>query len=281
MVLGILFVGCSSNPVDSTKDYVENAGCDLGMKMIFVEGGTFQMGMTPEQEEFFSSHKAHIRQQEKKTKPVHPVTLDSYYLAESVVTQAQWEKVMGVTQEQQRDKNYPNGKLGAVGADYPVVYVNWEDAVAFCKRLSDMTGETYVLPTEAQWEYAARGGVKSRGMLYSGSNILDEVAWYGSNSDDALHPVKQKLPNELGLYDMSGNVWEWCSDIYSNSYYASSPQNNPTGPTTGNKRVVRGGPYFLFGTDLCVSNRFDWPPTSRYCWSVGFRVARLIGEPKN
>ena len=230
-------------------DYVEMAN-GLNMKMVYVEGGTFQMGATSEQGS----------DAESDEKPVHSVTLDSYYIAETEVTQAQWYAVMG------------NNPSSNVGDNKPVESVSWNDAQEYCRKLSELTGKKYVLPTEAQWEYAARGGNKSRGYKYSGSNTIGDVAWYEGNNDSRTCAVKQKQPNELGLYDMSGNVWEWCSDVYGD--YGSWSQVNPTGPTSGSKRIERGGNYFNSASACRVSNRADYYQSDS-CNNIGFRVVCL------
>lgn len=243
------------------QSYVEDAGCGLNMKMVYVEGGSFRMGATPEQGSDADSDES----------PVHTVRLDSYYIAECELTQAQWEKIMGTTIYQQRDKANAQSMRG-VGDNNPMYYVNWEEAQAFCRELSAMTGKTYLLPTEAQWEYAARGGNKSRGYKYSGSYAIDAVAWYDSNSGSATHWVKQKRANELGLYDMSGNVWEWCSDWYGS--YSSSEQSNPTGAGSGQYRVLRGGSWGINAGVCRVSYRYNVTPSGRGN-SCGFRVVCL------
>ena len=234
-------------------DYVENAGCDLNMKMIYVEGGSFEMGATPEQGS----------EATRNEKPVHTVTLDSYYIAECEVTQAQWQKIMG------------NNPAHFKGANNPVECVGWQKINEFCKKLSEKTGKTYILPTEAQWEYAARGGQKSKGYKYSGSSVIDEVAWTAANSNKSTHPVKQKMPNELGLYDMSGNVFEFCSDWFNDDYYSVSPKHNPTGPSSSRFRIMRGGCWGILPGQSRVSCR--WGISPRYCDSfAGFRVICVI-----
>ena len=227
------------------ETYIETAK-GINLKMIYVEGGTFAMGSNS----VFDNEK-----------PVHNVTLDSYYIGETEITQAQWRAVMGTNPS------------GYTGDNRPVECVSWDDAQAFCKKLSELTGKRYVLPTEAQWEYAARGGNKSKGYTYSGSNNIDKVAKY--NSSEGHSNVKSKKPNELGIYDMSGNVDEWCSDWYSSSSYSSSSQTNPQGPKSGSSRVLRGGGWFDYYACNCrVASRRNGNlshPNS-YC---GFRVVCL------
>lgn len=235
----------------------------MSFDMVYVEGGTFQMGATSEQGSDYDSDE----------RPVHSVTLSDYYIGKFEVTQGLWEKVMGTTIRQQRDKANSDWLLYGVGSDYPMYYVNWEEAQEFCTRLGQLTGKNYALPTEAQWEYAARGGVKSRGYKYSGSNTIGNVAWYGDNSSSSTHPVATKQPNELGLYDMSGNVWEWCSDW--KGYYSSESQSNPTGPSTGSARVLRGGSWFSDARRCRVSDRHHDDPSYRYL-NFGFRVVLLL-----
>ncbi len=210
----------------------------VSFTMIPVEGGTFTMGATSEQ-----GSDAY-----KDEKPAHSVTLSSYMIGETEVTQALWEAVMG--------KNPSKFK----GNNRPVERVSWKDCQTFIAKLNSLTGKRFRLPTEAEWEYAARGGNRSKGYKYSGSNTLSDVAWYTDNSGKTTHDVKAKSPNELGIYDMSGNVWEWCSDRYGD--YSSSSQTNPTGAASGSFRVVRGGSC---GCDawLCRSSR-------RNCSSPGF-----------
>ena len=221
-------------------------GTDISYKMVFVEGGTFNMGSNDS--EAFSDEK-----------PVHSVTLSDYYIGETEVTQALWEAVMG-----------SNPSLFK-GSNKPVEEVWWNDCQEFIKKLNRLTGKSFRLPTEAEWEYAARGGNKSQGYEYSGSNTIGDVAWYRKNSSSSTHQVGTKSPNELGLYDMSGNVYEWCSDWYSGSYYSSSPSNNPTGPTSGSNRVYRGGGLYISAQYCRVANRGYSPGLRGY--SLGFRLA--------
>ena len=221
----------------------------LNINMIYVEGGTFNMGS----DHVFA---------DSNEKPIHDVTLDSFYIAECEITQAQWQAVMG------------NNPSYCLDDNRPVERVSWYDAQEFCEKLSQLTGKTYVLPTEAQWEFAARGGNKSKNYEYSGSNSIDRVAWYWydyDNTDPQTLPVKQLSPNELGIYDMSGNVYEWCSDWYSSSYYSSSPTNNPTGPSSGSYRVLRGGGCTSNPGDCYVWSRSWYNPGVLYKF-VGFRI---------
>ena len=184
-----------------------------------------------------------------REKPAHKVTLSSFYICKHEVTQEEWEAVMG--------SNPSNFE----GKHLPVERVSWEDCQTFISKLNSITGKHYRLPTEAEWEYAARGGNRSNGYKYSGSNTLDDVAWYYDNSGKKTHEVMTKSPNELGLYDMSGNVKEWCSDWYDGEYYAISPSNNPKGPSSGSNRVLRGGSWFDYGNGCRVSFRSRFGPS--------------------
>lgn len=236
-----------------SQSYVEDANCGLNMKMVYVEGGTFQMGATSEQ----------VSDAHSDEKPVHAVTLDSYYIAECEVTQGQWVKIMGTNPS--HFKGNPNR---------PVEMVTWGEAQEFCRKLSRITGKEYRLPTEAQWEYAARGGENNSRAKYCGGNSIEEVAWYKDNSGGTTHPVKQKAPNDLGLYDMSGNVWEWCSDWYSRDYYYSCAGANPLGPTSGTNRALRGGSWRIDSACCRVSRRYMANPSYRH-ENGGFRVVCL------
>ena len=252
---------CEGQNVVLSIVYTETVS-GLSFDMVYVEGGTFRMGGTEEQGE-----DAWVGE-----KPVHSVTLSDYYIGKYEVTQGLWKAVMGTGVEEQMEKAGESDLYG-VGDDYPMYYVSWDEAQEFVSKLSELTGKKYVLPTEAQWEYAARGGVKSRGYKYSGSNTIDDVAWYDGNSETAAHPVGTKLPNELGIYDMSGNVWEWCSDWYSD--YSDVSQTDPTGPSSGSFRVFRGGSWFNSAGRCRVSNRHDGDPGYRTD-NLGFRVALVF-----
>ena len=215
--------------------------------MVRVEGGTFMMGATAEQTGAYSDEK-----------PAHRVTLSDYYIGETEVTQALWKAVMGVSPTSDGDPWKPEYGWGD---NYPAYDISYYDVLSFISKLNNLTGRTFRMPTEAEWEYAARGGNKSEGYRYSGGNTLDNVGWYWDNSDKTTHPVAQKAANELGLYDMSGNVMEWCSDWY--GFYSPSPQTNPTGPSQGSDRVLRGGMWSNIPTNCRVANRFRSAPTRR------------------
>ena len=241
--------GLDAIPKTNEQTMAERYVDKLAGTFVLVEGGSFDMGCTSEQQD--------CRINEK---PVHRVTLSSYYIGQYAVTQAQWREVMGDDPPYFLDDD-----------QYPVDEVSWENVQEFLQRLNARTGQQYRLPTEAEWEFAARGGTKSKGYQYAGSNNLEDVAWYYDNSEYVDYPVGQKLPNELGLYDMSGYVWEWCQDWYGD--YSSSAQTNPTGPSTGSRRVVRGGSYVSVPAHCRVAYRCCDDPDFRYD-IYGFRLAR-------
>ena len=218
-------------------------------KMIAVEGGTFQMGSETGYD---------------NEKPVHSVTLSSYYIGETEVTQALWKAVMGSTPSHFK------------GDNLPVETVYWNDCQKFITKLNQLTGKQFHLPTEAEWEFAARGGTKSKGYIYSGSNNIGEVAWCGNNSSDMTHEVATKSPNELGIYDMSGNVSEWCQDWFGTEYYRDSPTNNPKGPdASGLGRVERGGYCIRTASSVsyCRTTRRHYESPSSASSSLGLRLA--------
>ena len=226
--------------------------------MVFVKGGTFQMGSASGEDD---------------EKPVHSVTVSDFYIGKYEVTQDLYESVMG---------NNPS-YFKESGKDAPVEKVSWYDAVEYCNKRSDKEGlkrcysgsgenincdfdaNGYRLPTEAEWEFAARGGNKSKGYTYSGSNDINEVAWYRDNSGSKTHSAGGKQANELGIYDMSGNVWEWCWDWYVD--YSSGSQNNPRGSSSGSYRVYRGGSW-SYGASYC---RIAY----RSCYDPGFSSSNL------
>jgi len=248
-------------------------------EMVFVQGGTFQMGSN---------------EGENDEKPVHSVTVGSFYMGKYEVTVAQFRQFINETGYQtDADKdggsyiwtgsewekhNLVNWNCDAEGHIYlqneynhPVIHVSWNDATEYCRWLSRKTSKSYRLPTDAEWEYAARGGNQSRGYMYSGSNTLGDVAWFFDNSDSKTHPVGKKQSNELGIYDMSGNVWEWCSDWYGSDYYSSSPSNNPKGPVEGSYRVLRGGSWYTDPQYCRTANRSYGTPDYRNS-NLGFRL---------
>ena len=222
-------------------------------EMLFVQGGTFTMGCTDEQGSDCDSDE----------KPAHQVTISDYYIGKYEVTQGLWKKVMGINPSYFKN----------CGDDCPVESVNWNDCQEFISKLNQLTGKRFRLPTEAEWEYAARGGNKaSYQTKYAGSNALGEVAWYNGNSNSQTNTVGTKKPNALGIYDMSGNVWEWCNDWYGD--YSSGGVTNPKGVTSGAKSVIRGGSWFNFGINNRVSLRNDSNPSYRsYCY--GLRLVSL------
>jgi formylglycine-generating enzyme required for sulfatase activity len=244
--------------------------------MILVEGGTFQMGST---------------NGGYNEKPVHRVTVKSFYMGKYEVTQKEWTEVMGTTMGQQKAMlGSPDSQLRGVGDNYPIYYVNWYEAVEYCNRLSlkeglnpayrgsgdsiacDFNASGYRLPTEAEWEYAASGGNKTfLSYAYPGGNSVDRVAWYYGNSGNSAHPAGTKQANDLGLYDMGGNVGEWCWDWYGS--YGGGTRNSPTGPSSGTNRVVRGGSWRSSAGSVRSANRNSSTPSIRYS-DLGFRLVR-------
>ncbi len=220
--------------------------------MVYVEGGSFVMGATSEQGSDAYSNE----------KPAHRVTVSSYYMGQTEVTQALWQAVMGTNPSKYK------------GTTNPVDNVSWNDCQTFIRKLNSLTGKTFRLPTEAEWEFAARGGKKSKAYKYSGGNNLGNVAWYGDNSGAKPHPVATKQANELGIYDMSGNVWEWCQDWYSGNYYSSSAQTDPIGPNSGSDRVLRGGCWLNGAVSCRVLYRNGNTPDFRY-YLLGLRLVLL------
>jgi formylglycine-generating enzyme len=232
------------------KDSLEPAGPDI--EMVFIKGGCFRMG-------------DNFRDGYNNEKPVHKVCVDGFYMGTHEVTQVQWEEIMG---------NNPSGYKK--GRNYPVSMVSWNDVQEYIYKLNNITGKKYRLPTEAEWEYAARsGGKREKFAGTSKESKLDRYAWYGDNSKDKTHPVGQKKPNRLGLYDMSGSVWEWCQDWYGKDYYRSSPKNNPKGPSSGSHRVNRGGSRINGSWYLRGSLRYYFPQDLRFV-ILGFRLARTV-----
>jgi formylglycine-generating enzyme required for sulfatase activity len=219
--------------------------------MVTVQGGRFAMGGN----------------ENKNEMPIHDVTLSSFKIAKYETTQALWQKVMG---------SIPSGRKDRKECmDCPVNAIGWDEVQTFIKKLNTLSGKNYRLPTEAEWEYAARGGTKSKKFEYAGSNDINAVAWTSVNSGSNIHPVGQKEANELGLYDMSGNLSEWCNDWYDENYYGKSPENDPKGPETGPHRVVRGGSGNS-GSEPAMSRVAYRIPVLWGIGSVGFRLASSL-----
>lgn len=235
-------------PTTEVPEEVPEVIKQLEDNMVRVEGGTFTMGATAEQGSDADSDE----------NPAHQVTLSSFHIGKYEVTQGEWKAVMGT------NPSYIKGD------NLPVENVSWDDCQEFIRKLNEMTGKNFRLPTEAEWEYAARGGNKSNGTKYAGGSDIGSVAWYDGNSGETTHPVGQKRANELGLYDMTGNVWEWCQDWYGS--YSSSSQTNPTGSATGSYRVGRGGSWGINARFCRVSFRGRYSPDIRY-GNLGLRLA--------
>ena len=274
----------------------------VSFKMVKVQGGSFTMGGTSEQG-------SDVYDDEK---PTHRVTLSNYYIGETEVTQQLWKAVMGNNPSRfgPKETNVAKCSYDSFVADAkqlnakkpgtvriptrqewdaamvttsgsmkrPVERISWDDCQEFIRRLNQLTGRNFRMPTEAEWEFAARGGVKSRGYKYSGSNNIGTVAWYYENAYDkgesspdyGTHNVKTKQPNELGLYDMSGNVYEWCSDWFGD--YSSAAQTNPKGASSGSYRVYRGGSWIIIARFCRVSIRYYSSPSNRHNY-LGLRLA--------
>lgn len=226
-----------------------------GMEFVFVKGGCYQMGDT-----FDSGN--------WDEKPVHEVCVSDFYIGKYEVTQDQWQQIMGINPS----------RFSSCGDNCPVEQVSWNDVQEFIERLSSRTGKYYRLPTEAEWEYAARSGGKSE--KWSGTSnesSLRDYAWYNANSEGKTHPVGQKQPNGLGLHDMSGNVWELCCDWYDGKYYNHSSRNNPGGPITNAIRVIRGGGWYVSAAGARAQVRDGSYPNSRGN-VLGFRLALSAGQ---
>jgi len=224
---------------------------DVTFSMIKVEGGTFMMGATPEQKD-----------DKVDEKPAHSVTLSDYYIGETETTNALWAAIMG---------NSPS-HTSANSPNIPVNTVSWDDCQKFANRLSTLTGLQFSLPTEAQWEYAARGGNRTKKYLYAGGNDGKDVGWFKKNFKDTLNEVKKKKPNELGLYDMSGNAYEWCLDWY--GLYKNESVTDPVGPSSGTTKVMRSGCVGSKEREMRVSCRSSDPPSTKYP-RVGMRLAMI------
>ncbi|MCR4922183.1 MAG: formylglycine-generating enzyme family protein [Bacteroidaceae bacterium] len=254
---GLFFTsGSSSSSTAMTAERKKAILDRLVANMVRVEGGTFTMGATPEQAGVFADNE----------KPIHQVTLSDYYIGRYEVTQEEWDAVMGSNNSHMK------------GDRRPVEMVSWNACQTFIRKLNAATGKRFRLPTEAEWEYAARGGKLSNGYRYSGSNDLNQVAWNVENSrnvgedsaDYGTHVVGTLAPNELGIYDMSGNVSEWCQDWEGN--YRGGMQTNPRGPASGQYRIERGGSWYHGTTQCRVSCRGSFGPGGTD-WALGLRLA--------
>jgi formylglycine-generating enzyme len=222
-------------------------------EMVFIQGGTFKMGYNMGGED---------------EKPIHEVLVDDFYIGKYEVMQFQWNMIM----DQDTNKRYFEGCDSC-----PVERVSWYNVNEFIDKLNEKTNLNYRLPTEAEWEYAAKGGSLTKGYKYSGSSSDISVAWKVGISNSVTHPAGLKKPNELGIYDMSGNVFEWCNDWYSSSWYQVSPGENPTGPVEGDFRVIRGGSWFYDHAGLRTTDRESANPSYRYGY-IGFRLCRSAVE---
>jgi len=236
--------------------------------LVFVKGGTFFMGNNDG---------------DTDEQPAHTVTINSYYIGKYEVTVKQYRAFCNAT-----GKEFPTAPTNEFGwydnhpdvgvwkwrDNHPMVKVSWYDANDYCKWLSKKTGKKYRLPTEAEWEYAARGGRRSRKYIYSGSNDIDLVAWYDETTEETgTKRVGTKKANELGIYDMSGNAWEWCSDFYHHKYYQNSPKDNPKGMASGRFKVIRGGSWYYISV-MATSTVRDGPKPTFSNYNYGFRVVR-------
>ena len=255
LLIDYLLTGHWQEEPEPTPEVTSFTVNGVTFKMVTIEGGTFTMGATDEQGDDALD----------REKPAHQVTLSSYRIGETEVTQELWVAVMGSNPSNFSSQNgYPEN------LSLPVEHVSWNSCQSFISKLNELTGEHFRLPTEAEWEFAARGGTRSMGFKYAGSNDIDVVAWYKDNSNSITHTVGSKVPNELGLYDMSGNVWEWCQDWFDN--YSSSAQTNPTGPATGTSCVFRGGGWSNSASYSRVSSRSGRNPTNVFT-NIGLRLA--------
>lgn len=233
-----------------SKRLLKETAFGANIKMVYVKGGSFMMGCTSEQDSDCAD----------REKPVHTVSVDGFYIGKYEVTQAQWKAVMGT-----------NPSHFANCDQCPVETISWNDTQEFIQKLNQQTGKTYRLPTEAEWEYAARGGNRDNGYVYAGSNSLGEVAEYADNNNKSTKPVGGKASNQLGLYDMLGNAWEWCEDVYDANYYTNSPSSNPRNTSSSEYRALRGGCWCNAAKICRISSRhFVNPAGAGY--SVGFRL---------
>jgi formylglycine-generating enzyme required for sulfatase activity len=275
--------GSESNEISEATGKAKKDLVPMLPEMVKIKGGSFKMG----------SKDPEAKEDEEN---IHEVHVDEFFIGKFEVTVAQFKSFIDATSYQTEaeriGKSYiytgswknmkginwrhdARGNLRPASEyDHPVIHISWNDAMAYCKWLSEQTKKSYRLLTEAEWEFAARGGSQSKGFKYSGSNNIDESAWYiGSSQDKGTYPSGTKKPNEAGVYDLSGNVYEWCADWYDSEYYLNSPSHNPKGATSGISRVVRGGSWHDTAEKNRVGSRFNGNPS--YCgYNIGFRVAR-------
>ncbi len=251
--------------------------------MLLLVGSTFAVTVDDIMKNFVKVEKGKFTMGSKELsneQPVHVVFLDTYFITKYEITVEEYVYFLNQTGKKynycSKNISHINGSRGNYlirknEEKFPVIYISWDDANSFCIWLSGKTGKNIQLPTEAQWEKAARGGNRSKGYKYSGANVPFLFAWYERNADDMTHPVGLKRPNELGLHDMSGNVWEWCSDRYGKDYYSISPEKNPKGPINGAYRVHRGGSWVFNAGPLRSAFRNYYKPTYRFN-NLGFRI---------
>ncbi|MBO4245005.1 MAG: formylglycine-generating enzyme family protein [Bacteroidales bacterium] len=251
--------GSGTTPSTSSAQTLPITVNGVSFNMIRVSGGTFSMGAQKDNQ----NGKNYDSEADSDEKPVHTVSVGDFYIGETEVTQGLWKAVMG---------DNPSYESRGIGDNLPVNYVSWNDCQEFIKKLNQKTDKTFRLPTEAEWEYAARGGNKSKGFKYSGSNIIGDVAWYDGNSNSKVHPVKSKTQNELGLYDMSGNVWEWCQDCWDGSANYNTTPRDGSANSSGSNRVLRGGSWFNRAWSCRSADRYYYDPDYRIN-SHGFRLA--------
>ncbi len=247
------FIDCRQNVLILLKDCIKWIDPITGMEFVYVSEGSFKMGS--DDSDAYSEEK-----------PVHKVSLNGFLIGRYPVTQEEWQKIMGSNPSKFNGKNHP------------VESVSWNDCQEFIDKLNSLSMEgKFSLPTEAQWEFAAQGGNKSRVYKYAGSDHFDEVAWYEDNSHSVTHDVGLKKENELGLCDMSGNVREWCQDWYDSDYYGISSVDNPQGPSSGSFRVLRGGSW-LGNAGFCRSADRDWSSPGYRSANLGFRLVLSLSQ---
>ncbi|MCK9613578.1 MAG: formylglycine-generating enzyme family protein [Bacteroidales bacterium] len=248
----LILISVAFSQKSNTKDISKTKKCNFEFpyEMVYVKGGSFMMGCIPDKDPDCYSVE----------KPLHKVKLNSFYMGKTEVLQQQWKSVMG----------YNNSYYSSCDS-CPVDNVSWIEIQYFIKKLDSLTGKKFRLPTEAEWEYAARGGASSGGYIFSGSDERKEVGWYYLNSGDSTHCPCSLKANELGICDMSGNLWEWCSDWHDGAYYSYSPKKNPQGPVNGTEKIVRGGSWMSgYGSIRCSARAWYLPVYHNA--NIGFRL---------